>query len=124
MTNVSAFFSEFLATAVLMICVLAIGDRRNAMPPSGLAPLALFILILGIGACLGMETGSFILSLLRLETDNALSVCNQPCTRPRSPTAYINGWLWQSSFHLPGPLLAVVSNFGTDPGCSGRSGCL
>ncbi|KAJ7134848.1 aquaporin-like protein [Mycena epipterygia] len=57
MTSVSAFFSEFLATAVLVVVVLAIGDQKNLPPPAGLAPLVLFLLILGIGACLGMETG-------------------------------------------------------------------
>ncbi|GLB38207.1 putative MIP aquaporin (TC 1.A.8) family protein [Lyophyllum shimeji] len=56
MTNVSCFFSEFLCTAILMIVVFAMTDKRNCPPPSGLNPLLLFILILGIGACLGMET--------------------------------------------------------------------
>ncbi|KAF8978219.1 aquaporin-like protein, partial [Cyathus striatus] len=37
--------------------VLAIGDRKNCPPPPGLAPLVLFLLILGIGASLGMQTG-------------------------------------------------------------------
>ncbi|KAJ7481632.1 putative aquaporin 4 [Mycena latifolia] len=57
MTNVSCFFSEFLATAVLLIMVLATTDTHNSPPPPGLLPLVLFILILGLGACLGMETG-------------------------------------------------------------------
>lgn len=57
MTHVSAFFSEFLATAVLMIMVLAATDKKNSPPPDGLVPLFLFLLILGIGAALGMETG-------------------------------------------------------------------
>jgi len=56
MTNVSCFFSEFLTTAVLAVVVFAMTDKRNCPPPSGLAPLLLFILILGIGAALGMET--------------------------------------------------------------------
>ncbi|KAJ7367184.1 major intrinsic protein superfamily membrane channel protein [Mycena albidolilacea] len=56
MTAVSCFFSEFLATAVLLVVVLAINDKKNCPPPAGLAPLVLFVLILGIGACLGMET--------------------------------------------------------------------
>ncbi|KAJ7767505.1 aquaporin [Mycena maculata] len=56
MTSVSSFFSEFLATAVLCIMVLAINDKTNCPPPPGLAPLVLFLLILGIGASLGMET--------------------------------------------------------------------
>lgn len=57
MTNVSCFFSEFLATAVLLILVFAMTDKKNIPPPNGLAPLLLFLLILGIGAALGMETG-------------------------------------------------------------------
>ncbi|KDQ25901.1 hypothetical protein PLEOSDRAFT_1066922 [Pleurotus ostreatus PC15] len=57
LSNVSCFFSEVLATAVLLIVVLAIGDKRNCPPPAGLAPLVLFLLILGIGASLGMQTG-------------------------------------------------------------------
>lgn len=57
MTNVSCFFSEFLATVVLIIVIHAMNDKKNAPPPAGLAPLVLFFLILGIGASLGMETG-------------------------------------------------------------------
>ena len=68
MTNVSCFFSEFLATAVLVIVVLATTDNRNSPPPQGLLPLVLFILILGIGACLGMETGTTFRFYLRCRT--------------------------------------------------------
>jgi len=46
-----------MASVVLIIVVLAVIDKRNAAPPTYLLPVALFILILGIGACLGMETG-------------------------------------------------------------------
>ncbi|OSD07493.1 aquaporin [Trametes coccinea BRFM310] len=57
MTSVSCWFDEFLGTAVLLIVVCAISDARNGPPPAGLAPLVLFIMILGIGAALGMQTG-------------------------------------------------------------------
>ena len=57
MTNVSCFFDEFLGTAVLLICVLSFTDLANGPPPAGLVPLALFILILGIGSALGIQTG-------------------------------------------------------------------
>lgn len=78
MTNVSCFFSELLGnyylsplvsrmklsceyagTAVLLIAVLATIDRGNLSPPHGLFPVVLFVLILGIGASLGMETGMY-----------------------------------------------------------------
>lgn len=67
MTNVSAFFSEYLTSAVLMISILAFTDPHNMAAPSGLLPLALFILILGIGVALGMETGTF--SFVQLDGD-------------------------------------------------------
>ena len=57
MTSVSCFFSEFFASAVLLIAVFAFIDKKNHAPPAGLLPVPLFILILGIGACLGMQTG-------------------------------------------------------------------
>ncbi|KAL0066887.1 hypothetical protein AAF712_006082 [Marasmius tenuissimus] len=57
MTTVSCFFSEFMASAVLLIGVFSFIDKKNHPAPPGLLPLPLFILILGIGACLGMQTG-------------------------------------------------------------------
>jgi aquaglyceroporin related protein len=59
MTNVSAFFSEFLTSAVLMMSILAFTDPHNMAAPPGLLPLALFIVILGIGVSLGMQTGTY-----------------------------------------------------------------
>ena len=58
MTNVSAFFDEFLGTTILMIVVLAVNDKNNGPPPAGLAPLVFFIVVLGIGNALGMQTGT------------------------------------------------------------------
>lgn len=57
MTNVSAFFSEVVGTALLMISVLAFTDRKNHPVPNGLLPLALFLFFVGIGASWGMGTG-------------------------------------------------------------------
>lgn len=55
-SNLSCFWSEFLGTAVLLIVVLALGDKRNLPPPSGTVPLVLLFLILGIGMSWGMQT--------------------------------------------------------------------
>jgi len=57
MTNVSAFFDQFLGTAMLMIAILAVTDKYNTPPPAGLVPLVIFIVFLGIGVALGMQTG-------------------------------------------------------------------
>ncbi|KAI6042724.1 putative aquaporin 4 [Pisolithus marmoratus] len=57
MTAVSAFFSEFLASAMLIIAILAATDKRNAPASVWLVSAAVFMVILGIGLALGMETG-------------------------------------------------------------------
>lgn len=53
----SAFFSEFLATAILLFVVFALADTANLKPPKGTQPFAMFIVLLGIGASLGYNTG-------------------------------------------------------------------
>ncbi|GJE99848.1 aquaporin [Phanerochaete sordida] len=57
MTPVSCFFEEYLGTAILLIVICAVTDKRNTPPPAGLVPLVLFVTILGIAASLGMQTG-------------------------------------------------------------------
>ncbi|CBQ71719.1 related to Aquaporin 3 [Sporisorium reilianum SRZ2] len=53
----SAFFSEFLATSVLVFVIFALADTANLKPPKGSQPFAMFIVLLGIGASLGYNTG-------------------------------------------------------------------
>ena len=62
MTDVSAFFSEFLCTVVLMIAVLAMCDKQNNGTPNGLGPLVIFMVFLSVAVSLGMETGRFFLN--------------------------------------------------------------
>jgi len=57
MPAANCFFDEFLGTFLLLIVVWAVTDPRNGPPPSGLVPLVIFFLILGIGAAFGMQTG-------------------------------------------------------------------
>lgn len=54
--SAACFFSEFLGTAILLMVLLAALDKHNGPPPAGLVPFVLFILLLGEGAALGMET--------------------------------------------------------------------
>jgi aquaglyceroporin related protein len=54
--TVACFFSEFLGAALLLMVLLAILDKRSGPPPPGLVPLVLFIFVLGLGICLGMNT--------------------------------------------------------------------
>jgi aquaglyceroporin related protein, other eukaryote len=55
--NLTAFFDELLATTMFVLGLLAILDAGNSAPPHGLLPVAVFILVLAIGACLGAQTG-------------------------------------------------------------------
>jgi len=56
MTNAACFFSELLATAIIFITVLSLSDKRNGTLPVGLGAAIIWIMVLGIGTSLGMET--------------------------------------------------------------------
>ena len=57
LTKTGQFFSEFLATAILIVGIFAIFNHKNPQTVHHMAPLWLFLLILNIGAALGWETG-------------------------------------------------------------------
>ena len=54
--TVGMFFSEFIASAMLVFVIFALKDDNN-LGAGNLVPLALFFLIFGLGATLGWETG-------------------------------------------------------------------
>ncbi|KAL4940310.1 hypothetical protein BDV06DRAFT_213569 [Aspergillus oleicola] len=56
MTRTGQFFSEFLASTILMFIIFALTDKGN-LAAGPLMPLAMFFTIFGIGACFGWETG-------------------------------------------------------------------
>ena len=60
MTRTSMFFSEFIASTILMFVIFALKDDSNNGVSKGGGnwfPLGLFFLVFGIGACFGWETG-------------------------------------------------------------------
>ncbi|KAJ7054417.1 putative aquaporin 4 [Mycena amicta] len=57
LTDVSAFFSEVLGTAILVLVIVATTDKKSSAPAPGYFPLVLFLVILGISSSLGMQTG-------------------------------------------------------------------
>lgn len=56
MTKTGQFFSEFIASTLLMFLIYALKDEGN-IGAGPLVPLGLFFVIFGIGACFGWETG-------------------------------------------------------------------
>ena len=56
MTKTGMFFSEFLASGILLFCIFACIDDDN-VGAGDFLPFALFFIIFGIGACFGWETG-------------------------------------------------------------------
>ncbi|KAF8217798.1 aquaporin-like protein [Mycena galopus ATCC 62051] len=63
LTDVSAFFSEVLGTAMLVLVIVALTDKKSTAPPPALFPLVIFLVILGISSSLGMQTGTSRFSL-------------------------------------------------------------
>jgi aquaglyceroporin related protein, other eukaryote len=56
LTTTGMFFSEFIASAMLVMVIFALKDDAN-LGAGNLVPLGLFFLIFGLGATLGWETG-------------------------------------------------------------------
>jgi len=54
--NLSAFFDEFLGTALFVIGILTIMDKHNSAPTASMIPVAIFILVLGMGVAFGLQT--------------------------------------------------------------------
>jgi aquaglyceroporin related protein len=50
---------KFIGTFILVFVVFAISDRHSTALHPGLIPLVIFMLILGIGAAFGMQTGTY-----------------------------------------------------------------
>lgn len=48
---------QVVGTAILMGVIFAIADARNVPPPAGLAPLLVGLLVVGIGASFGFNSG-------------------------------------------------------------------
>ncbi|KAF2149321.1 aquaporin [Myriangium duriaei CBS 260.36] len=66
-SKAAQFFSEFVASAILMFVIFALKDDSNngvAKGGGNWFPLALFFLMFGIGSCFGWETG-FAINLAR-----------------------------------------------------------
>ncbi|KAH8730942.1 aquaporin-like protein [Phaeosphaeriaceae sp. PMI808] len=59
LTTAGQFFSEFIASAILMFVIFALKDPgNNGVPKSDKwFPLCLFFLIFGLGSCFGWQTG-------------------------------------------------------------------
>lgn len=57
MTAGACFYQEFLDTAILLIMVFALGDRKNVPTPSGINPMIFMWVIFAIGVSLGSQTG-------------------------------------------------------------------
>ncbi len=51
------FFSEALGTAILLLGVRAVTDRRNCSPGHGFEPVLVGAVVWAIGLCLGLPTG-------------------------------------------------------------------
>ncbi|MBP1636506.1 MAG: glpF [Acidobacteria bacterium] len=51
------FVDQVVGTAVLMAGIFAISDARNVPAPAGLAPLLVGLLVVGIGAAFGFNSG-------------------------------------------------------------------
>ncbi|XP_035284278.1 aquaporin-10-like [Anguilla anguilla] len=53
----SGFVDQVIGTGMLLVCILAVGDRRNTRIPPELAPLLVGLVVLVIGISMGVNCG-------------------------------------------------------------------
>lgn len=84
-----------------MVVVLAINDKKTLPLLGALAPVVLFLLVLGIGASIGMQTGMRFFSLSML-VFNILNhrLRHQPGSRFGPTDINRHGRLWDRSIYV------------------------
>ncbi|KAG1723529.1 major intrinsic protein superfamily membrane channel protein [Suillus paluster] len=58
LTPVSAFFTEFVGSAMLITGIFMFTDKTNGPTPPGVLPVGIFFTVLAISSALGMNTGA------------------------------------------------------------------
>ncbi|KAK1891816.1 Aquaporin-9 [Dissostichus eleginoides] len=53
----NGFVDQVIATAALILCILAITDKRNIGAPKGMEPLCIGLIIMAIGVSMGLNCG-------------------------------------------------------------------
>ncbi|KAG3014305.1 hypothetical protein PC121_g25159 [Phytophthora cactorum] len=68
-SNYTAFYTEFIGTAMLVLSIYAITDQRNRPAGPVGSPFAFCLMIMALGMAFGMNTGLHNAQLLLLDPD-------------------------------------------------------
>ncbi|KAI8593546.1 aquaporin 3 [Geranomyces variabilis] len=102
LTPAGAFFSEFIATAILAIGLLSIGQIKSADRPKYYAPVAVAFLVMAIGMALGAPTG-YCLNPARDLGPRLLTLVAGYGTETFSTASYYGCWVT-----IFGPILGAI----------------
>ncbi len=103
LNHATAFFNEFLATALLAMVVLALADARGLAPPGGLSPLIMAWVIVGLQIAFGRNTGP----CLNPARDLGPRLVSAAAGLGRHPFT-ANGWWWIWGTWI-GPILGALA---------------
>jgi len=57
LSTLGGLLDQIVGTALLVGCIFAIGDQRNAAPPAWLSPIVVGLLVVAIGMAFGANAG-------------------------------------------------------------------
>jgi aquaglyceroporin related protein, other eukaryote len=118
MTKTGQFFSEFIASTLLMFLIYALKDDGN-IGAGPLTPLGLFFVIFGIGACFGWETG-YAINLARDFGPRLVSYMIGYGHEVWSAGGY---YFWVSLFAVCNPARTTANSFEKVPMVAPFCGC-
>jgi len=93
MSNFCSFFQQFLDSTIVLLFIMAIGDRANSPPPDGISPLVFMCVIIGVAFALGSQTSYALNPALDLASRIVVSLMGYGTSHWSFRDQY---WLWNN----------------------------
>lgn len=93
MSNFCSFFQQFLDSTIVLLFIMAIGDRANSPPPDGISPIVFMCVVIGVAFALGSQTSYALNPALDLASRIVVSLMGYGTSHWSFRDQY---WLWNN----------------------------
>ncbi|PLW20790.1 hypothetical protein PCASD_13584 [Puccinia coronata f. sp. avenae] len=93
LSNFCSFFQQFLDSTIILLFIMAIGDRTNSPPPDGISPVIFMCVVIGVAFALGSQTSYALNPALDLSSRIVVSLMGYGTSHWSFRDQY---WLWNN----------------------------